>query len=263
MKKRQPEGTRFFVDFFQLSMLCDYNDRVLLQEAYSMLLKRVKDEMTNFDCPSTLQDLRDLVLKINQRYWECKAKITHENGPAPWTDKRPGNKSPKPESTIDTSGSKDKKKPKELTQKKLDLINQLGKDSKLTPQEYQWHMDGGLCLLYASNSHMIKDCPKSTWGRAAQATNTMDESTADASEAKKLVSYPETSTCAGGCIDSVHMQVEVKLNTNSISLSTSLILNIASKSFLHVSEKALVDSGSTHCFLDHSLIWSLNSHLLY
>ena len=51
------------------------------------------------------------------------------------------------------------------------------------------------------------------------------------------------------------MQLEVKLNANSIPLSTSLILNITSNSFLHVSEKALVDSGSTHCFLDHSLIW--------
>ena len=60
--------------------------------------------------------------------------------------------------------------------------------------------------------------------------------------------------CAGGCIDSVHMQLEVKLNANSIPSSTSLILNITSDSFPHVSEKALVDSGSMHCFLDHSLI---------
>ena len=51
------------------------------------------------------------------------------------------------------------------------------------------------------------------------------------------------------------MQVEVKLNANSISLSTSLILNITSESFPHISKKALVYSGSTHCFIDHSLIW--------
>ena len=47
--------TRFFTDFFQLSMLCNYNDRALLWKAYSTLLKRVKDEMTHFDCPSMLQ----------------------------------------------------------------------------------------------------------------------------------------------------------------------------------------------------------------
>ena len=61
--------------------------------------------------------------------------------------------------------------------------------------------------------------------------------------------------CAGGCVDSVYMQLEVTLNTNSIPSSTSLILNITSDSFQHVSEKALVDSSSTHCFLDHSLVW--------
>ena len=49
------------------------------------------------------------------------------------------------------------------------------------------------------------------------------------------------------------MQLEVKLNANSIPSSTSLILNITSNSFQNVSKKALVDSSSTHCFLDHSL----------
>ena len=75
--------TRFFVDFFWLSMLSDYNDRALLWKVYSALLKRVKDKMTHFDHPSMLQELRDLVLRINQRYRECKAKLACENGPAP------------------------------------------------------------------------------------------------------------------------------------------------------------------------------------
>ena len=32
--KDNHKATRFFIDFFQLSMLCNYNDRVLLQKAY-------------------------------------------------------------------------------------------------------------------------------------------------------------------------------------------------------------------------------------
>ena len=75
--------TRFFVDFFQLSTLCDYNNRALLWKAYSTILKRVKDEMTHFDHPSTLQELRDLVLRIDQRYWERKAELACKNSPAP------------------------------------------------------------------------------------------------------------------------------------------------------------------------------------
>ena len=81
--KDNHKATRFFIDFFRLSTLCDYNDRALLQKAYSTLPKRVKDEMTHFDCLFMLQELRDLVLRIDQRYWECKAKLVCERGPAP------------------------------------------------------------------------------------------------------------------------------------------------------------------------------------
>ena len=77
------KATRFFVNFLQLSTLCDYNNRALFQKAYSTLLKRVKDEMTHFDRPSMLQELRVLVLRIDQRYWEHKAKLARKNSPAP------------------------------------------------------------------------------------------------------------------------------------------------------------------------------------
>ena len=103
--------TRFFVNFFWLSMLCNYNNRVLLWKAYSALLKRVKDEMTHFDCLSMLQDLRDLVLRIDQRYWECKAELTCETSPTPQT-----NGKPMKELANDVSSSKDRRKPKEPTQ---------------------------------------------------------------------------------------------------------------------------------------------------
>ena len=149
--------------------------------------------MTHFDPPSTLQELRDLVLRIDQRYWEHKAELAHESGPTPQTDRKFGNKSPKPELANEASGSKDNKKPKEQAQKRPDLSDKLSKDGKLTPQERQRCMDGGLCLLCASSGHMIKDCPKAMRGQAAQVTettdglpaNTMDNSTTDSSETKK------------------------------------------------------------------------------
>ena len=164
--------------------------KALLQKVYSTLPKRVKDEMTHFNRPATLQELRDLVLRIDQRYWERKAKLTHEGGPAPQTDRKFGNKSLKPEPANEASGSKDNKRPKEQAQKRPDLMDKLGKDGKITPQERQQHMDGGLCLLCASSSHMIKDCLKATRGRAAQVTeatdsspaNTTDDSTTDSSK---------------------------------------------------------------------------------
>ena len=93
--------------------------------------------MTHFDHPSTLQELRDLVLRIDQRYWEHKAKLACESGPAPHTDGKFRNKSLKLEPANEASGSKDNKKPKEQAQKRPDLMDKLGKDGKLTPQEQQ------------------------------------------------------------------------------------------------------------------------------
>ena len=61
-------------------------------------------------------------------------------------------------------------------------MDKLGKDGKLTPQERQQCMDGGLCLLCASSGHMIKDCPKATRGHAAQITEAAEESSADAKD---------------------------------------------------------------------------------
>ena len=135
--KDSHKATRFFVDFFRLSTLCDYNNRVLLWKVYSTLPKRVKDEMTHFNCPSTLQELRDLVLRIDQRYWERKAELTCESGPAPQTNRKFGKKSLKTEPANEASSSKDNKKPKEQAQKRPDLMDKLGKDGKLTPQERQ------------------------------------------------------------------------------------------------------------------------------
>ena len=191
--KDSHKATRFFVNFFWLSTLCDYNNKALLWKVYSALPKRVKDEMTHFNCPTTLQELRDLVLRIDQRYWERKAKLACEGGPTPRTDGKFGNKSLKPEPANEASGSKDNKRPKEQAQKRPDLMDKLGKDGKITPQERQQHMDGGLCPLCASSSHMIKDCLKATRGRVAQVTeatdsspaDTTDDSTTDSSKTKK------------------------------------------------------------------------------
>ena len=52
--KDNHKATRFFIDFFQLSMCCNYNDRAFFWKVYSMLPKRVKDKMAHFKCLSTV-----------------------------------------------------------------------------------------------------------------------------------------------------------------------------------------------------------------
>ena len=68
-------------------------------------------------------------------------------------------------------------------------MDKLGKDSKLTSQEHQRHLDNKLCLLCGKSGPIFCDCPKSMKAKTAKASNpkpseTKAESSAKASEAK-------------------------------------------------------------------------------
>ena len=68
--KDNHKATKFFIDFYQLASLLQYNDETLYQRAYLTLLKRIKDKMIHFDKSHSLDRLRDLIQKIDQCYWE-------------------------------------------------------------------------------------------------------------------------------------------------------------------------------------------------
>ena len=68
--KYNHKATQFFIDFYWISALLDYNNQALHWKAYLALPKRIKDELIHFDKPWNLDDLQDLIQKIDQRYWE-------------------------------------------------------------------------------------------------------------------------------------------------------------------------------------------------
>jgi hypothetical protein len=117
--------------------------------------ERIKDELVHFDKPRTLDELRDLIQKIDQGYWERRGEIAHETRVAPATeaksnksaraapnnDRRQGQNSGKSNSNTNAQSSgkgKEKEKPKgnpsQGQPKKPDLAEKLGKDGKLTQQ---------------------------------------------------------------------------------------------------------------------------------
>ena len=93
--KDNHKATKFFVDFYQISTLLDYNNQALHRKAYLALPKKIKDELIHFDKPWNLDDLRDLVQKIDQRYWERQSKVSREMPTAPKPDQK-SNKTSKP-----------------------------------------------------------------------------------------------------------------------------------------------------------------------
>ena len=135
---------------------------------HSLMLMRLCHENSQFmimvhhDRPIMLLDLHKLIQAIDYRYWEQKADIMCEANPRSKVD-------PKGDLKI-ARNPKAAPKGKALENPKSgpDLTGKLGKDSKLTPQEHQCHMDNSLCLFCRNMGHITKECPKST-AIAAQA----------------------------------------------------------------------------------------------
>jgi len=45
---------------------------------------------------------------------------------------------------------------------RLDLINKLAKDGKLTADEHKWHLENNLCMFCGGTGHFVDNCPKKT-----------------------------------------------------------------------------------------------------
>jgi Retroviral aspartyl protease len=76
---------------------------------------------------------------------------------------------------------------------------------------------------------------------------------------KKIVSSPPASVWAEGCIGTPCTTNEVRLNVSTL-FSDSLTLLISSDSASGTTIKALIDSVSTHCFLDSNFVKQHNLH---
>jgi hypothetical protein len=209
--KDNHKATKFFVEFYRISAMLNHNESSLYRKAYTAMPKRIKDEMVHFDKPQTLDELCDLIQKIDQRYWERQGEITRETGAAPATeaksdkstraapknDRCQGQNSGNSKSNTNAQSlgkGKEKEKlkgnPSQGQPKKPDLTEKLGKDGKLTQKARQCHQDNNLCLFCGQAGHRVRECPRSTATRAAKtsdgkAPKPKAEATATASKPKK------------------------------------------------------------------------------
>ena len=60
------KAAKFFIDFYRIASILNYNDQALLWMAYLTFLRCIKDEMVHYDKPRKMDHLWDLVLKIDQ-----------------------------------------------------------------------------------------------------------------------------------------------------------------------------------------------------
>ena len=61
---------RYMTSFAEHTSYTHWNDADLYDTFYAGLAERLKDQLLNFDHPSTLEDLKMLALCADHRYWD-------------------------------------------------------------------------------------------------------------------------------------------------------------------------------------------------
>ena len=104
--------------------------------------------------------------------------------------------------------------------------------------------------------HLAKECPKSTScaAKAHAVAAEMTEAKPTASTEAKKIEGNSCSTQAGSCVEPDCAVKEAHLNASTLSDPNSLHPLITTSEYDILSFPALVDLGSTHCFVDQSFV---------
>ncbi|CAA7260800.1 unnamed protein product [Cyclocybe aegerita] len=215
------------------------------------------------------QDLENLTFRDS-------GKAINNNGPSSGSSNSKGN--PAGSSSGSSSGfsnfksgsnnnnnskDKDKSKSKGSSSDKLNpLADKLGSDGKLKPKEREHQLKGGLCLFCGKPGHIASNCQKrnAAKGRTSSTTATPAAPAPTASASAASAVKDTKSRTAKDCSHDVPK--EVRLNATALSNPDSLMLPVTLHSPLTVLATGLVDSGSTHCFINTTFI-STNSFPTY
>ena len=255
---------RYVVDFNQIvSQVRGYSDGTLRHHFYSGLPDRIKDKISHISKPRTLDNLHAVTQEIDTQYWERKEEIACQNKTLTST-------STNTNTTSKSSGKSEKSKSSlgnsaqslsslNLTPKKSGktpkLLDKLSKDGKLTSEEHKHRFEQNLCMFCGSSGYKVKKCPKSgSWaakGRSVTTTvTTMSEAKPMASIEAKIDSNSRDSAQSGSCIVPDCAPMEAQLNAATLSNPNSLQPSVTIIVHAIPSFPMLVDSCSTHCFVD-------------
>jgi len=192
--KENHRANRYVVDFNRIaSQIQGYGDGALRHHFYTGLPDRIKDKISCVSKSHTLNSLCVLTQEIDARYWERKEEVTRQNKTSTSTSTNTPNtksgKSNKGKSSGNTAQSSSSSTPTQKSNKSgktAELLDKLGKDSKLTSEEHKHRFDMNLCMFCGATGHKAKDCPKS--GSRAAKARAATATTTNMSEAKLTAS---------------------------------------------------------------------------
>ena len=160
--------SKYVIKFNRItSQVWGYGEGALWHHFYNGLPNCIKDEISWVRKPMTLYKLHTLIQAIDACYWERKSEVNCQakpsNNPSTMSSNKPtassfsGNNSG---SSKDSNESKGKST--STSTSKSNILSKLGKDGKLTAEEWKCRFDNKLCIFCGNAGHMAKNCPKSS-----------------------------------------------------------------------------------------------------
>ena len=186
---------KYNVEFWKLASKLDWNESALCARYFCGLPLRLRTEvLRNGGKPSTLGALRLKAQDADEIYWMTKEETSNETKPSPKKDHKSSNSNPNPNPNSNSHNSSSRSgnpsgsdsKFKSHKEKSKDSSNpKVGKNGKLTTDEWERRLKEGLCLYCGEKGHVAQDCPKSKATKAHAATATSNESKSDSADSKK------------------------------------------------------------------------------
>lgn len=139
----------YIIDFRSLAADCTWNKSALYDAFYRGLCSRLKDTLATVDLPKNLDELIDLVIRLDRRYKERQQEKIHESRlttrtPHPWTS--PLSMRIK-ENTYSSNKSSDVPEPMQLGRRGL------------SKEERERRFKENLCLYCGGTGHRVNQCP--------------------------------------------------------------------------------------------------------
>ncbi|KAF7770963.1 hypothetical protein Agabi119p4_6937 [Agaricus bisporus var. burnettii] len=263
---------KYNVSFARLAGRLHWPDSVLVYRYYHGLPNRIQDALSALPNgkPSTMREMREQVMHIDNRYWEwqrernratkqsgSKETLSQEKEKGKGSNSNANNQ----QSSSGSNNSKTGKTPNSNSNSNSNsksnsnsnaqspslssnpLANVLGKNGKLTPEERQRRKDKNLCMFCGGTGHTADNCSKKTAGKSDSALN------------KPKGRLANADSSVGDRVDNLCAPESIRLNASALSDPNSLRIPLSSPDFPSLSEfSALLDSGSTHCFIQGSLV---------
>lgn len=159
-------ASQYYTRFLSLSSLLDWDDHALRSQFYHGLKSHIKDDLAHHDRPTSLEALKDLTIRIDNRLFERIQERKDERGPAVAfnsSTSRPAFQparpfAPRPSPII--SGP---------TPMDIDAVNATAPRGPLSAQEKQRRRQFNLCLYCGQPNHTVNTCPLKPQPRAQAA----------------------------------------------------------------------------------------------